>query len=56
MRDSTARDVRAGAPRASSADALRAVALPFFVTRIGVLLVGLIAAIFIGYTADPDEP
>ena len=38
------------------ADALRAVALPFFVTRIGVLLVGLAAAVVIGYTPEPGTP
>jgi hypothetical protein len=56
MRDSTARDVRTTAPGASLGDALRAVALPFFVTRIGALLVGLTAAVFLGYTPEPGEP
>jgi len=35
---------------------MRAVAIPFAVTRLGVLLVGLAAAVFIGYTPDPGEP
>jgi hypothetical protein len=56
MRDSTANDPRTAARRASSADALRAVALPFLVTRIGVLAVGLAAAVFIGYTPHAGEP
>jgi hypothetical protein len=56
MRDRTAKDSRATLPRASLADALRAVALPFFVTRIGVLLVGLAAAVLIGDTPVPGEP
>jgi hypothetical protein len=48
MRDSTASDSGAAASRASLTDALRAVAVPFLVTRIGVLLVGVMAAVFIG--------
>ena len=47
MRDSTANDPRIAA---SPGDALRAVALPFLVTRLGVLLAGAIAAVSIGYT------
>jgi hypothetical protein len=35
------------------ADAARAVAVPFVVTRAGVLIVGLAAAVFIGYTPKP---
>ena len=38
------------------ADALRAVALPFVVTRGGVLLVGMAASVFIGYTPEPGTP
>ena len=56
MRDSTANDLHAAAPGASLADALRAVIVPFLVTRAGVLLAGLAAAVFIGYTPDPGEP
>jgi hypothetical protein len=47
MRDSTANDPRIAA---SLGDALRAVALPFLVTRLGVLLIGAIAAVSVGYT------
>jgi hypothetical protein len=57
MRDSTASDSRAAPSGASLPDAFRAVALPFLVTRIGVLAVGLIAAVFIGYTLEaPGRP
>ena len=56
MLDSTAGDARDPARGASLADALRAVALPFFVTRAGALLVGLAAAVFIGYTPEPGQP
>jgi len=56
MRDSTANDPRIAAPPASLSAALRAVAVPFLVTRVGVLLVGLAAAVFIGYTPDAGEP
>jgi mannosyltransferase PIG-V len=38
------------------AAALRAVAVPFLVTRISVLLVGLAAAMLIGYRPDAGEP
>jgi hypothetical protein len=55
MRDSTASDSGAAASRASLTDALRAVAVPFLVTRIGVLLVGVMAAVFIGYTPIPGH-
>jgi hypothetical protein len=55
MLDSTA-GARTSVPRASLGDALRAVALPFLVTRIGVLLVGLTAAVVIGYTPEPGTP
>jgi Mannosyltransferase (PIG-V) len=56
MRDSTASDSRA-ALSASLPDAFRAVALPFLITRIGVLVVGVIAAVFIGYTPEaPGRP
>ena len=56
MRDSTASDVHATAARASLAGAWRAVAVPFFVTRTGVLLVGLAAAVVIGDTPAAGEP
>jgi Gpi18-like mannosyltransferase len=56
MRDSTANDPRIAAPGASVADAVRAVAVPFLVTRAGVLLAGLIAAVFLGYTPQPGHP
>jgi Gpi18-like mannosyltransferase len=56
MRDSTANDPGIVARPASLADAIRAVALPFVVTRLGVLLVGLAAVVFIGYTPNPGEP
>jgi hypothetical protein len=55
MRDSTASDSGV-VSHASPRDALRAVALPFLVTRIGALLVGVAAAIFIGYTPEPGHP
>ena len=56
MRDSTASDPGAAASRASLPAALRAVAIPFLVTRIGALLVGVAAAVFIGYTPEPGHP
>ena len=56
MRDSTASDPGTAASAASLADALRAVALPFLVTRVGVLFVGVAAAVFIGYTPEPGHP
>jgi hypothetical protein len=56
MRDSTASDSGTAASRASLPDALRAVALPFLVTRVGVLVVGVAAALFIGYTPEPGHP
>jgi hypothetical protein len=56
MVDSTAGDARADAPRASMSDAVRAVALPFVVTRAGVLVAGLAAAVLIGYTPEAGEP
>src|SRR4051812_19913816 len=56
MQDSTPRDCPAAAAGATMADALRAVAVPFVLTRGGVLLVGLIAAVFIGYTPEPGAP
>jgi Gpi18-like mannosyltransferase len=56
MRDSTVNDPRIVARPASLTDAMRAVAVPFVVTRLGVLLVGLAAAVFIGYTPNPGEP
>jgi hypothetical protein len=56
MRDSTARDSRSAASGVSWLDALRAVALPFLVTRIGVLVVGVVAAVFIGYVPEPGRP
>jgi hypothetical protein len=37
------------APQATWSDALRAVALPFLVSRSAVLLIGLAAVVFIGY-------
>jgi hypothetical protein len=55
MRDSTASDSGTAASRATLSDALRAVAVPFLVTRIGVLLVGVTAAVFIGYTPIPGH-
>jgi hypothetical protein len=36
--------------------ALRAIAFPFFVSRSGVLGVGLLAAVFIGYDPAPNRP
>jgi hypothetical protein len=56
MQNSTANDPRIAAPRASLADAARAVLLPFFVTRGTVLAAGALAAIFIGYTPEPGHP
>ena len=56
MRDSTASDSGTAASRASLPDALRAVALPFLVTRVGVLVVGVAAAVVIGYTPEPGHP
>jgi hypothetical protein len=56
MRDSTANDPRIAGPPASLTAALRAVAVPFAVTRVGVLVVGLAAAAFIGYTPHAGEP
>ena len=56
MQDSTARGDHAFSGRASLTDALRAVALPFIVTRGGVLLAGLAAVVFIGYTPEPGNP
>jgi hypothetical protein len=44
------------APRATWSAALRAVALPFLVSRGGVLLVGLAAAVFIGYMPEAGKP
>jgi hypothetical protein len=56
MRDSTAND-SSGAPRpASWAAAWRAVLLPCAVTRVGVLIVGLVAVITIGYAPQAGEP
>ena len=55
MRDSTANDPRIAAPGASFAEAARAVALPFLLTRGSVLLAGLLAAIYIGYTPTPGH-
>jgi hypothetical protein len=56
MRDSTANDSGAAAAPASFAAAAQAVAVPFLVTRAGVLLVGLLAAVFIGYVPEPNAP
>src|SRR3954464_3652552 len=56
MRDSTANDPRTAAGTASLTAALRAVAAPFVVTRVGVLAIGLAAAVFIGYTPEAGEP
>jgi hypothetical protein len=56
MRDSSANDPGVAARPASFADAWRAVLVPFAVTRAGVLLVGLAAAIAIGYTPEAGEP
>jgi hypothetical protein len=44
------------APQATWSDALRAVALPFLVSRSAVLLIGLAAVVFIGYKPVPAEP
>jgi hypothetical protein len=56
MRDSTANDPRIAASPAPFTTALRAVVVPFAVTRLGVLLVGLVAAIYIGYTPEAGAP
>ena len=56
MRDSTAIAPRTAAPPASFAAAWRAVLVPFAVTRAGVLVVGLVAALTIGYTPEAGEP
>jgi mannosyltransferase PIG-V len=57
MRDSTASDSRAASSGVSLPEAFRAVALPFLITRIGVLVVGVIAAMLIGYTPEaPGRP
>src|SRR3954470_3099097 len=56
MRDSTARGSAVVAAPATLADAVRAVAVPFIVTRVGVLCVGLAAAVWIGYTPEPGTP
>ena len=56
MRDSTANDPRIAEQPASLTSALRAVAVPFLATRIGVLLAGFAAAMFIGYTPEAGEP
>jgi len=56
MRDDSSVNDGANAPQATWSDALRAVVLPFLVSRSAVLLVGLAAAVFIGYTPDPAEP
>jgi hypothetical protein len=56
MQNSTANDPRVAAPGASLADAARAIALPFVVTRGAVLAAGLLAAVYIGYTPEPGHP
>ena len=56
MRDDSSVNGGRDAPRATWSDALRAVTLPFLVSRGGVLLVGVAAAVLIGYTPDPGEP
>jgi hypothetical protein len=56
MRDSTAIAPRTAARPASFAAAWRAVLIPFAVTRAGVLMVGLVAALAIGYTPEAGEP
>jgi hypothetical protein len=43
-------------PGATWSDALRAVMLPFLISRAGVLIVGVVAAVLIGYTPVPGEP
>jgi hypothetical protein len=48
-------DDRAG-PGATWSDALRAVIVPFLISRAGVLIVGALAAVLIGYTPHPGEP
>jgi len=56
MRNDSSVNDGAHAPQATWSDALRAVALPFLVSRSAVLIVGLAAAVFIGYKPDPAEP
>jgi hypothetical protein len=56
MRDDSSVNDGRDAPPATWSDALRAVVIPFLVSRSGVLLVGLAAAVFIGYKPDPGEP
>jgi hypothetical protein len=56
MRDSTANDSRVAPGLVSFGATLRAVAVPVVVTRLGVLAVGLTAAVVVGYTPDPGEP
>jgi hypothetical protein len=56
MRDSTANDPRIASRPASLSAAVRAVAVPFAATRIGVLLVGLAAAALIGYMPSAGDP
>src|SRR3954462_1479668 len=56
MRDSSARVNAVIAAPATLGDALRAVAIPFVVTRAGVLCIGLAAAVWIGYTPEPGAP
>jgi Mannosyltransferase (PIG-V) len=56
MRDDSSVNDGTNAPPATWSDALKAVALPFLVSRSAVLLVGLAAAVFIGYTPNPAEP
>src|SRR5437763_9676881 len=53
--DSNVSDSRVG-PRSTWSDALRAVALPFLISRAGVLIVGVMASVLIGYTPEPGEP
>jgi Mannosyltransferase (PIG-V) len=56
MRDDSSVNDGTNAPQPTWSDALRAVVLPFLVSRSAVLLVGLAAAVFIGYKPDPAEP
>ena len=56
MRDSTANDLRITSRLTSPSAALRAVIVPFLATRAGVLLVGLGAAVFVGYRPEAGEP
>src|SRR3954462_2914331 len=56
MRDSSARVNAVIAAPATLGDAMRAVAIPFVVTRAGVLCIGLAAAVWIGYTPEPGAP